>query len=208
MTQRSRLLIRGAAPLALSALALLACKEEAPVENGAWPPPVTNLLAAPSTLGIHQVTGEIPETPAGEILGWLIDSLNVHPENLTADGVTAKFASSVLDGTSAADLATQLADSARNRPFALVGFNAPTRSNRLVAIIGSAADGYRQLTIETDPSGRASVLQFTPVGPPSNEAPPEPAPPEPPAAPADGSGAPADGSGAAAPAEGSAAAPQ
>lgn len=200
----ARLSVRGLAPVVFVSGLLIGClPEEPPAENGAWPPPTSlNLLAAPSTLNLYEVTGSIPESPAGAVLAWLIDSLNVHPEQLTAENVASRFAPSVFEVASAGDLAGQLAEAGRNRPFAFVGLNAPARSNRIVAVIGSTADGYRQLTVETDATGKATVLLFEPLGPASNEAPPEPAPVVPAEGSAGGSGSGAEGS--AAPAEGSA----
>lgn len=144
----------------------------------------TPSLPAPSTLNLFYMTGTPPATPAGTALQWTLEQLNLEPPS--DETITANFDPTVLEGTSATDIADHIERVGRNRPFAFVGFVSEPTPTRMEALMMSSREGYQKLTIETNDTGLLKVLLFERITVPladDNPTSPEGWSPEPAAAP-------------------------
>lgn len=171
------------------------------------PPPVVE-RADLSALTLHELTGVLPDTPAGERMAWGLGSLNIRGLGVTEAQVIESIAASVLETVPATEFIAELGRLSERGPFAFVGHISPPMPN---FIHGAVTLGNGQVTavvVETEPIAPYRIARFVIL--PSIDAPvtiPAAAPPtmQEPAAPAEipaeASAAPTD---AAAPVEASA----
>lgn len=117
-----------------------------------------------SDLGLSQVTSEIPDTFVGSRLGWTIDLINVHYEDLDNQTLLNVFAPSVFENVPVDDLRDMLVVIAtRHAPIALVGYREEPTEHHAVAVLRFANLQYRELTItvgEDDPN-QIVTFQFS-----------------------------------------------
>jgi hypothetical protein len=185
-----------------------------PGANTPFAPPQAVQRADLSALTLHELTGVLPTTPAGERMAWGLGNLNVRGLGLTDTTVVESIAASVLETTPAPEFIADLTRLSEQGPFAFVGHISAPMPN---FIHGAVTNGSGQVTaviLETEPIAPHRIVRFVvlesidaPFDAPSAVPPTMQEPAVPAEAPAAGSAAPAEASApteAAAPAEGSA----
>lgn len=73
-------------------------------------------------LNLAEITAEAPDSPVGRALTWGIAQLNLGLAGATEDTVRERVSPTLLETTSAAELANMFHAGAQNGPYALVGF--------------------------------------------------------------------------------------
>ncbi len=73
-------------------------------------------------LELAEITTQAPDTPVGRALTWGIGQLNLGVAGASEDSVRERVAPSLLETTSAAELADMFHAGSENGPYALVGF--------------------------------------------------------------------------------------
>lgn len=155
-----------------------------------------------STLSLAQAGVELPPTPAGAAMSWVITTLNGGFEGLTAAQLTQKFTPSILERAPASALLDAMCSAGyESAPFGLVGFaDAPTNTT-IRGVFRNRGDRYVEVFVTTEPTepyrlhdvvirnfevGSAAPASTAPVAPPTT--------PVPTAMPTEGSIAPTEGS--------------
>ena len=115
----------------------------APGENTPVEPPTAVERTDLSALTLHEVTGVLPDTAAGQRLAWGLGSLNVQGLGVTEAQVTESIAASVLETVSAREFIAELVRLSNGGPFAFVGHISPPMPN---FIHGAVTMGNGQVT--------------------------------------------------------------
>ncbi len=166
-----------------------------------------------STLTLHELTGVLPDSPAGERMAWGLGNLNVRGLGLTEASVIESIAASVLETTPAPAFITELTQLSNRGPFAFVGHISPPMPNFIHGAVTNGSGQVTAVVLETEPIAPHRIVQFvvlesidSPVTAPAAAPPTMQEAAVPAEAPAAGSAAPAEApaAGSAAPAEASA----
>ena len=119
---------------------------------------------APET-GTPAIAAEIPATPVGEALGWVLTVLNDGGASLTRDEITAHIAPSVLAQAPPELVMGLMQQLAADAPFTFEGFTrAPTANQVNALLIGrSGSPLVVPLSVETASPHRVTGVTFAPV---------------------------------------------
>jgi pimeloyl-ACP methyl ester carboxylesterase len=105
---------------------------------------------------------EIPATPVGEQVAWVLAQLNGDAVSLTEADVNARFSPEFLAVVMPApDLVASLERTAAERgPFTFAGFAYPPTATEAVALIETEADERGSLRVEVDGGEPARIIRF------------------------------------------------
>ncbi len=114
-----------------------------------------------STLGLAQVTSDLPEGQIGDSVQWALDALNIHADGMTEAMVTERFAPNVLEEFTAAEVVAEIQNLARRGgPYALVGYVEEPTDTVALAMVRMNGREYKTLRVEIVPSEGSGADAF------------------------------------------------
>jgi beta-lactamase class A len=102
---------------------------------------------------------QIPDTPIGQQLTWLLGAMNGNPDEITADIVTQHFAPEFLQQVPAAQLVPILKQTAMAyAPFVLTGFASPPTDTQASALVQSHSGQMLSVQIAVTPDAPHQII--------------------------------------------------
>jgi len=116
-------------------------------------------------LGLPVVTQAYPESPVGEQLRWVVETLNHGHDELTEQIIVRRFAPSVLERAPHTELTSTFRRLSRDAPYVLVGFQSAPQPYVAQAVLMSSNKQFSTLRIGAEESETARIndLQLEPL---------------------------------------------
>jgi pimeloyl-ACP methyl ester carboxylesterase len=114
-------------------------------------------------------TAELPATPVGEALAWVLTVLNDGAASLTADEMTARFAPTFLEAIPPEIIVGLVQQVAADAPFTFEGFTRPPTANQVNALLTgrSGTPLVVPVSVEVTAPHRITGVNLAPVPLPS-----------------------------------------